>query len=323
MRTTRRRLLRITAALGTGLLIPRVGRTETPLHEWRGSLLGAVATIRLAHPDAAEAERILLRAAAEVERLDRTFSLYRADSVLVRLNAEGELEAPPLDLVRLLAEAGRFHWLTQGVFDPTVQPLWQLYAAHFERTDADPAGPKVEDALALIGWRNVQVESARVALASPGAGLTLNGIAQGYATDRVAELLRREGMTSVLLSLGEIRAVGRRPDGRPWQVQLQDATETAGIVPLADEAVATSTAAGTRFEPSGRSNHLFDPRTGRCAEPFAAVTVLAPDATTADALATAFALMPDDAIRETLTVLPDVRAYRLGAGTMTPLGRAA
>lgn len=298
--TTRRRFLGIAAAAaGLALLPGGLRAAGVPVRTWRGVALGADSVIQLAHPDPAEADRLIALCLEEVARLERVFSLYRTDSALVRLNRDGVLDAPPADLVRLLSEAVAFSRRTDGAFDPTVQPLWQLYAGHFARPGADPAGPPeavLRAARNLVDHRKLRVEPGRVAFAARGMAVTLNGIAQGYVTDRVSERLRAEGMTDVLVDLGEIRALGHHPSGRPWSVGLADPLmdgRNAGTLEIADRAVATSGGYGTPFDPAGRFTHLFDPATGGCAREWLAVTVLAPDATTADALSTALSVAPE------------------------------
>ncbi len=311
----RRRVIRLMAAAGGlaagGSVLARAGTGGRPLAEiWRGSALGAEASITLYHEDRAEARRLLRAAVGELRRLEAVFSLYRPDSALSRLNREGRLAVPPLEMVELLAIARSFAERTGGAFDPTVQPLWQVYAGHFATAGADPAGPPeaaVAAARARVGWRHLRVESTGVAFARAGMAVTLNGIAQGYITDRVADLLKREGMASVLVDLGEIRALGRHPEGRPWQVGIRDPREAGALlrrVALEDRALATSAGSGTRFDGSGRFHHLFDPRSGRSAQRYLSVSVLAPRATVADALSTALYVMsPEEreALRGRLT----------------------
>ncbi|MGY0788740.1 FAD:protein FMN transferase [Azospirillum argentinense] len=298
--TTRRRFLGIAAAAaGLALLPGGLRAAGVPVRTWRGVALGADSMIQLAHPDPAEADRLIALCLEEVARLERVFSLYRTDSALARLNRDGVLDAPPADLVRLLSEAAAFSRRTDGAFDPTVQPLWQLYAGHFARPGADPAGPPeavLRAARELVDHRKLRVEPGRIAFAGRGMAVTLNGIAQGYVTDRVSERLRAEGMTDVLVDLGEIRALGHHPSGRPWSVGLADPLvdgRNAGTLEIADRAVATSGGYGTPFDAAGRFTHLFDPATSGCAREWLAVTVLAPDATTADALSTALSVAPE------------------------------
>ena len=299
----RRRALTITAAAAGAWLLPwpgsgpGAGAAQT-LRRWRGVALGARAEILLYHRDRDAADRLIAACLSEIARLERVFSLYRADSALCALNRDGALAFPPMDLVRLLADARRFSGLTDGAFDVTVQPLWRLYADHFSRPGADPGGPgaaAVARARALVDYAALSVASDRIAFARPGMAVTLNGIAQGYITDRVADLLRRGGIERVLVSLGETRGLGRHPDGRAWRVGLADPRDpgrSAETIEIEDRAVATSGGYGTRFDAAGRHHHLFDPRTGRSSNRYLSVSVIAPTATTADALSTALTAMP-------------------------------
>jgi thiamine biosynthesis lipoprotein len=131
-------------------------------------------------------------------------------------------------------------------------------------------------------------------------GLTLNGIAQGWITDRVADLLRAAGVTSSLVDMGEIRAVGDA-GGHPWRVAVEP---DGAILALADRAVATSAADGFRFDAAGRFGHILDPRTGAPAAAAARATVTAPDAATADALATALTFLDAPSTRAALAAFP-------------------
>lgn len=284
----RRRFLAITAALGALAATPARAFALDPV-EWRGVAMGAAAHLTIHHEDRTEALRLLDHCLAEVARLERIFSLYREDSALVRLNRAGRLAAPPMDMVALLGQADRvWHW-SEGAFDPTVQPLWDAYARHFSQPNAPPAGPPAEslDRLRpLVGWDKVQVSENAIILAHDGMGLTLNGIAQGYVTDCVAQLLYQGGMRHVLIDMGEIRALGNRDTGQPWRVSVQD----KGIVPLEERALATSAADGTRFSPA--CHHLFDPASCRSSTARAPVTVTAMTATMADAVSTACAVEP-------------------------------
>ena len=294
---TRRRFLAIAAAAaGLPIAAVRAGAGTAHLHRWSGIALGAAAEIVLHDPDAASARRLIARCVAEIDRLEDVFSLYRSESAISRLNRDGRLAAPPLELVALLAEARTYAERTEGAFDVTVQPLWRLYAAHFARPGADPRGPGEAEhakAQALVDYRAVEVEPAGVRFDRPGLAVTLNGIAQGYITDRVAALLQDAGMGDVLLDIGEVRALGRHPDGRPWHVGLRHAAEpetVARTVTLTDRAVATSAGIASPFDASGRHHHLFDPATGRPAPGAGQVSVIAPRTTMADALSTALAV---------------------------------
>ncbi|MGX5736494.1 FAD:protein FMN transferase [Bosea thiooxidans] len=303
---SRRRFIGISAAAAGLSLLPlgHKARAEADLVIWQGQVMGAVATLQIHHHDRAAARRLIDRALSEARRLEQVFSLYRDDSALTVLNRQGALVAPPAELVTVLKDCRRYFELTRGRFDPTVQALWTLYRDHFSRPDADPQGPPAQAlsaVLARTGFDGVAFNKDRIALRRPGMALTLNGIAQGFATDQVVNLLRGEGIESSLVDMGESRALGARPDGSAWRFGVADPDRPERIgqtLEAIDQAVATSGAYGFRFDPAGRFNHLFDPRTGDCAHLHRSVTVVMPTAMAADALSTAFSLMaPADIAR--------------------------
>jgi thiamine biosynthesis lipoprotein len=301
---SRRRFIGISAAAaGLGLLpLGRAAKAQGHVVTWRGQAMGAVAALQVHHHDRSSAERLIERSLAEVRRLEAVFSLYRDDSALVALNRQGALVAPPQDLIALLAECRRIWELTGGTFDPTVQALWTLYRNHFSQPGADPKGPpesELHAALARVDFRKVVFDENRIVLTQRGMQLTLNGVAQGYVTDRVVDVLRSGGIASSLVDMGEPRAVGSTPSGDPWRVGIADPDhpeqlgETFNAI---DQAVATSGGYGFHFDQDGRFNHLLDPRTGQSARLYRSVTVIMSTATVADALSTAFSLQPADHI---------------------------
>jgi thiamine biosynthesis lipoprotein len=319
---TRRRMI-VIAACAAGSAFLTGGRTAAAASDpvrWRGSALGAQVSIEIHHPDRAEAERLVERCIQDVRRLEQQFSLYQADSAISTLNRTGILVAPDADMVALLKASLSFSAITDGAFDPTVQPLWQLYADHFASQSPDSEGPspqRLAEALAKVGRHGLLVNEERVALVKRGAAITLNGIAQGYATDRVVERLRAAGLSTTLVNMGEIRAIGARPEGTPWRVGLADPERPGALtetVDLVDRAVATSAGAGFRFDSAGRFTHLFDPATGRSPHCYSTVSVIAPTATEADALSTAFSLMPLSGIADVVVTRLGVQARVIDSG---------
>lgn len=297
---TRRRAIAILAA-AAGLPLVTGAKSIERFFTWTGQALGAPATLILNHPDENAARRLIERVVAEVARLESVFSLYRADSALAELNRVGVLVAPPAEMVSLL-EASRGFWeLTGGTFDPSVQPLWVLYRNHFGMPEADPSGPSMKDiepALASVGFGGVRCDRDRIVIGAKMA-LTLNGVAQGFITDRIVDMLRDAGVTSSLVDMGEERTIGARPDGSPWRIGLadsQDSDRPDQVLEIVNKAVATSSASGFHFDEAGRLGHILDPRKGHVPSLYRRVTVIADDAATADALSTAFTLMDEDSI---------------------------
>lgn len=299
---------------------------------WRGVALGALASMQLVHPDRAWARAVLARCLDEIERLEGIFSLYRPDSALSRLNASGELRAPPHELVELLSTSLALARASGGAFDPSIQPLMQLYFRHFATPGAAPDGPtpaQLARARAAVGHADIEVASGRIRLLRPGAALTLNGVAQGFITDRVAGLLRAAGLAHLLLDLGEGRAHGRRADGQPWRASVADPANPArglfelrlGSEPGLLPALATSAGSGTTFDAQARLHHLLDPASGRSAHFHASVSVAADSATLADGLSTALSVLPAERGAALLAQHAGARAWLVDRhGSVTQIG---
>jgi len=311
-------MIQVTAASAAALL-PGGAVLAQPRHAvWRGIALGAETQIQLAHPDERRARDVLKTCVQEVRRLEGMFSLYQPGSALSRLNRDGFLDDPAFEFIELLTTAREISEETGGAFDVSVQPLWTLYTEHFAQPGADPSGPaedRVREALGLIDYKAVEVTSTRIALARQGMALTLNGIAQGFVTNRIAALLRRKGFRNVLVHLGETYGGGTKADGTPWRagIEIPDASgRQAARIELMDRALATSAPRGHSFSSDGAHHHLFDPRTGLSASRYRSVSVAGSSATVADALSTAFAIMPTANIRSVAAQRPDTQVTVIG-----------
>ena len=308
VRISRRRVLGILASVA--VYIPgTVQGAAMKRFVWHGTALGAPACLVLYHDDRSEAEAAVKSCVAEIRRLEQEFSLYIDDSAINVLNREGHLDAPSLDMIQLLNAARRWGDRTNGFFDVTVQPLWSLYAAYAAHHSSPPPKKAIAEKRALVDYRAPRVDAHRVTLPR-GTALTLNGIAQGYITDRVAELLRRHGWRHVIIDLGEIRALDGKPNGLPWRVGVRsELPHVAQEILVTDRAVATSSGLGTTFDSEGRHHHLFNPKSGDSAHAWSNVTIAAPDAETADALSTALYVMPSESGRDLLASLPDCEGW--------------
>lgn len=258
---------------------------------WTGQALGAQAEITLRGPS-----DVITPALAACETLLRDieaeFSLFDAGSALTRLNRDGVLHSPPPRLVTLLDQAGQVHEWTNGRFDPTIQPLWR---ALFTAGD-------VEVARRAIGWDRVRCHSDAIHI-RPGQALTLNGIAQGFATDLVTDLLRAHGFQTALVQVGEINALGG-----PWRVGLSDPIH--GLVStrtLTNTAIATSSPSAMPLSGGG---HILDPL-GQFAPLWSSVGVEATSATLADGLSTALVFADQDEVARIKREVDGIRRITL------------
>ena len=294
MKLTRRRFILISAAAGaTGLTGARQPKTFAG---WRGVALGAHADIRLVGVPQNQAEKMLDLVRAEIARLEQQFSLYRADSAVMQLNQTGQLPNPSADMLRLMSMASTLHGLTDGIFDPTIQPIWAAYARRAGKLSASER----ELALSTVGWNRVSYSASQVTLPAGGA-VTFNGIAQGYITDRIVDLLRGQGLQNALVNVGEISAMGHRENAKGWRVRMGD--DDGPFIALMDQAVATTAPGGTVFNHRGDS-HLINPATAKPAQsPWINVSVVHKSAAFADGLSTAAAQMELEEIRDVISSL--------------------
>ena len=297
---SRRRFITfVAAAAGLPLLLKAGGSQAKPVR-WEGTALGAPASIQLFHTDETQARAAISAGLSELKRLEAIFSVYRADSAISKLNRDGILNDAPEDFIVMLTHALSLAKISDGVYDPTIQPVWQAYFRHFTSSNPDPAGPaprELADALALVNWRKVEVDTARkqISFARPGMGLTLNSGAQGYITDRVADVLRAHGFDRMLVDMGEPRALSAKPDGSAWRVGIANpAAPDRAVVTLdiVDKCISTSGGYGTLFDSAGAFTHLIDSRTGRTAPALLGVSVIADTGTIADGLSTAMLMAP-------------------------------
>lgn len=305
-RINRRRFLSISAGAAGMASFGRFANARD-LIEWRGVALGASASIRLRHPDA---DRIIAKARDEIDRLDSIFSLYRSASAISRLNASGQLQEPPFELLELLGLCGSLHSATSTRFDPTIQPLWQLYAEQLV-AGYMPSPEQITETCKRVGWVHVRVASDQISFSKSGMALTLNGIAQGFIADKVADLLKVEGLSNVLVETGEFKAIGGHPEGGAWPVSLRGIGDKVQDqrLELKEMALATSAPMGTVLDRDGTIGHILDPRTGLPAPAqWSRVSVLAPSAALADGLSTAMCLMPQKEIEKVAAAFANVRA---------------
>ena len=281
-----------------------------PLHSGAALAFGTTVSIAVRHADPEAAQQAIAAALGEARRVDALMSLHQPLSQVFRLNRDKVLHGPDPHLRAVLEYARTLSRLTQGAFDITVQPLWRAFdAAH----GVPPEAERLR-AQRLVGWMQVQAGPERVVLARPGMAITLNGLAQGYATDLALAALRRHGIRHALVDTGEFGAAGRG-DGRPWQIGILDPRHEdalAARLVLDGRCVATSGDYACAFTPDLRHHHIFDPARGDSPAELASVTVLAPTGLEADGLSTAFMVMGARRAHALAAHLPGVDLLTIG-----------
>ena len=240
----------------------------------------AMDTVMTFHIVAPDGEDLLIDAEQEVKRLEKLFSVTDEDSDIEQINDNAGDKAVTVSADTLaLLKAGK-----------------QLGKATQETLD---------ELLPLTKVSNVTIDedASTVYLEKEGMAVDLGGIAKGYASDKLAELLKKKGVKSAWLSLGgNVCAIGTKPDGSPWRIAVQnpaDENDYVGVVEISDACAVTSGGYQRYFEENGKKyHHIIDPATGKPAESgLTSVTIICKDGTKADALSTALYVMGlDDAL---------------------------
>jgi thiamine biosynthesis lipoprotein len=281
--------------------VPRRADPAT-LQQLGGQTMGTTWSLRFDNPRMLPLEQAREAVDAALARVIAQMSHWESTSDISRFNRApaGSRHVLPKEFAEVMACA--FHWAhaSAGAIDPTVGPLVAYWGFG---PDAEESGLPSPEAIAELrartGWQQLQFDGACGTLLQPGGvTLDLSGIAKGFAVDHGVEALRGLGLTDLLFEIGgELRGIGRRPDGQPWQVLVDGESSIAQRIPLADMAIATSGDRWHRRENEGRCwSHTIDPRNGQpVAHALASVTVLHAQCMQADALATVLTVLGPDA----------------------------
>jgi len=310
----RREVLRILAvggAAGAAWSAGLLGRA--PVAERTRTLMGTSVRLAVVGDDREAAEAAAEAALGRMAQLEALLSRYRPGSEVWRLNETGRVEDASPALREVLGLAQRIAALGDGAFDVTVQPVLDLYREH-RRRGALPPAAALEEAVGRVDGRALALRGGTVLATRPGLRVTLDGIGKGYVVDRGVEALRERGFRDVFVEAGgDLMASGRRVSGDPWRIgirrprggglALQARTEAR------DRAVATSGDYMQPFTDDRAQHHILDPRTGRSAPELASATVVAPDAATADGLATLAMVLGPRRARDLLESLDGCEGY--------------
>jgi FAD:protein FMN transferase len=250
---------------------------------------------------------LALRALDPLDDLEEAISYFRPAGLLGRINrmaADAPVEVPP-SLFELLQLAATLCEETDGAYDVTAAPLWEVWG--FARRKGEiPSPDQLAEARALVGGKFMELDPARrtVRFQKPGMRINLGSIGKGYALDVCGERLTASGLGDFLFHGGQssMLARGSISEDQPWEVGVRHPgrpDSRIGVIRLRDRALGTSSGQFQSFRHRGRRyGHILDPRTGFPAENVLAATVVAPSAVLADALSTAFFVMgPQEASR--------------------------
>jgi thiamine biosynthesis lipoprotein len=270
--------------------------------------------------DALAASEAITDAMTEIARIEAIASEWQATSDVTRLNkSNGEPVAIAPELIEILIRAHAVSTDTGGLFDVSFYSVGQLWS--FEPGAHPPAPEAIAERLPLVDWRAIEVDAAAgtASLSKPGMKIGLGAIAKGYAVDKAAALLHSRGFANHIVEAGGDTQVSGQKGDKPWKVGVQDPKQTVGRIGhliARDEAVVTSGNYARFFMWEGvHYTHILDPRTGwpiPVDKTPKSVTLVAKNATDADAYCTAVSVMDPERGLEFVEARPGLEAIIIG-----------
>lgn len=251
--------------------------------------------------------------------VDMSVNLWVDSSVICKVNRNEEVALDQI-FIENFEVAQRAAALSDGYFDPTISPLVSAWGFSAKNPHLPPLTSHLIDSLKqLVDYRKVRIEDGKLIKENPAMKLDFNAIAQGYTTDLVGALLEAKGIKSYIVDVGgEIFARGTKSDGKPWVVGIEKPAAdwdservVQERVELEDKGIVTSGSYRKYVERDGkRYSHCIDPMTGYPVEHnLLSATVIAENATWADALASVCMVMGMERSLELINSLDGVEAY--------------
>jgi thiamine biosynthesis lipoprotein len=222
--------------------------------------------------------------------IDQSMSLYKKESLISRFNASDKgIQVDGL-MTDVLKKSFEINQDTKGIFDITVAPLVQIWGFGPKQQQQEPDSAAIKQILQNVGMQYIQLDKNQLTKAKAGIQIDLNGIAQGYSVDLIAQYLEQKGIKTYLAELGgEIRIAGRKPDGNSMKIGIEGPDENGipGIRHIArlDHGAITTSGNYRKYHQNGNKkiSHLINPKTGYpLNNEMISVTVYAKNAITAD-----------------------------------------
>ena len=292
---TRRQFLQIVAFSGAAGAAIKLGLDTLSADEIVSEtrlLMGTVINIKAVGLDPRLAAEAINASFARMSAHESVLSRFLPESQLSKLNQAGVTKDPHPALLTVLNQSQELSQLTDGAFDITVNPLLTLY----QSSETLPTDEKVQQALALVDFRKLNINENAVSFEQSEMSITLDGVAKGFIVDEGVAELQNHGFTNVMVEAGgDLMALGEKAPASPWKIGLQAPRAEMGnlltTMSVNNQALATSGDYLQAFTADFANHHIIDPRSGYSSPELASVSVLAPSVMLADGLATAVMVM--------------------------------
>ncbi|MGB3142815.1 MAG: FAD:protein FMN transferase [Maribacter sp.] len=277
-------------------------------------LMGSRFDITVVANDSLEANGYIDLAVNEISRIERLISSWDANSQTSEVNRNAGIKPIKVDqeLFDLIQRAIGISNLTDGAFDISYASMDKIWKFDGSMTEM-PSEESIKNSVSRVGFHNIILdkEQRTVLLKLEGMKIGFGAIGKGYAADKAKDLLMSKGVVSGIINAsGDMNTWGKQPDGKEWKVAITnplDKNKVFALLPITNGAVVTS----GNYEKyvnfnNVRYTHIIDPRTGYPATGIISVTVFAPKAELADALATSVFVMGKEVGLNRIEQLPKV-----------------
>lgn len=296
-----------------GLDPDRDAEAKFELRSRRLEVMGSDLFIEVIGPDIQVLESALDAAIAEIRRIDDLMTDWRA-SPLMELNAAAGKGPQPAseEILRIVRQSQEIHEYTEGAFDITFAAVGRLWDFK-KRPPVLPSPEAIAAALPFVDASRLKVDLASGTLEIPeGMSIGLGGIAQGYAADRMMQVIMAQGIRHAMVNVsGDLKVLGRKR-GELWQIAIRHPRERdkmIALLPVSNTCVVTSGDYERFFDHGGRRyHHIIDPKTGYPSQGCISATVVAPEAAIADAFATALVVLGPERGLPLIEALPRIEA---------------
>ena len=255
-------------------------------------IVGSTCSIKFYLENDSIAEIILGEIDSELVRIDSLLNRFSDKSLVSYLNRHSKAWAPE-DIIQLILLSDSISQITNGLFDISIAPLLEIWG-YYEHEFKAPDTMTIKAAVKCVDHTKISIKKDTIVI-PPNMKLDFGGIAQGYAADRVGDILRKYNIKSALINIGgEIVVIGRSPKSRSWRIGIKNPRGQGLIETVEIEDLALSTSGDYEkffMIEDKRYPHVINPKTGYPALDFASITIFAKSAAYADAIATAIAIM--------------------------------
>ncbi|WP_165040595.1 FAD:protein FMN transferase [Dysgonomonas sp. ZJ709] len=244
---------------------------------------------------------------------EKSLSVYDETSIISCVNRNEDIEVDNY-FSTVFNRAKEISKLTDGTFDISAEPLFRIWGFSFKER-APINTDELIDVQQYIGMDKIRMENKRIIKSHPNIVLNANAIAKGYSADIVADFIEERGVSNYLIEIGgEIRVSGLNTSGEAWRIGVDKPSDN-NLIPgqdlqlilqISDRGIATSGNYRQFYIENGQKiPHTIDPRTGYPVKHnLLSTTVVACDALTADAFATAFLVVGIDVAKQWVDTFP-------------------